>query len=287
MARILKHLRINEVSAVLRGAGEGCEIKISKSDDRRRGYYGYEHMFKASVDEDELPVDTAENNYDDGAGERRNEDRYQDRKGRQQEGDIIATSVMPPRLQQMVDAIRAHAPKLSDGEIVHFLLHTARGRAVAEHLSNITKRKDRPTMSRQEIVKRYGLATIAKGMLKDNDPYGFSEHEFTEFMVAQAKRKGVSFEKYFTAPENLDVRRAHQLTKGTLVEVQPISVDVGFTDNGSDWQKAYAQLQEMAEELRQSAPYLTVAQAFERVFTDQANAELAARAHRRPNAAHA
>ena len=37
-----------------------------------------------------------------------------------------------------------------------------------------------------------------------------------------------------------------------------------------------------AEELRRSAPYLSTAQAFARVFEDTKNAELAARAHRRP-----
>jgi hypothetical protein len=38
----------------------------------------------------------------------------------------------------------------------------------------------------------------------------------------------------------------------------------------------------MANELRRRSPELTVAGAFAAVFTDQANAELAAKAHKRP-----
>jgi hypothetical protein len=40
-------------------------------------------------------------------------------------------------------------------------------------------------------------------------------------------------------------------------------------------------LMRKAEELRRSAPYMSIAQAFERIFTDQANAELASRAMKR------
>jgi hypothetical protein len=68
------------------------------------------------------------------------------------------------------------------------------------------------------------------------------------------------------------------------VEVQPVSVEVGRTDVEDDKAAALAQLQAMAEKLRASAPYLTVEQSFARVFEDQKNVELAARAHRRPQA---
>jgi hypothetical protein len=241
---------------------------------------------------DPARTDTAESNEDAGSRERRNEDRYEDREEATQERDVVATEpVLAPRLQQMVDAVRSAAPNLSEQEVVHFLLHTARGRDVAEHLSNhITKSRKAPPMSRIEIVKRYGLATIAKGMLMDSDAYDITEHEFTAMMLAEATRKGLSFEKYFTAPENIDIRKAHQLTKATLmvpVEVQPVSVETRRTDTESDAKAAYDQLMEMAEELAASGEYRSVASAFSALFEDQKNAELAARAHRRPNAAYA
>jgi hypothetical protein len=125
-------------------------------------------------------------------------------------------------------------------------------------------------------------------MLKDNDAYDFSEHEFTEMIAAEATRNGLSFEKYFTAPENVDIRRAHQLTKATLirpVEVQPVVAEAGRTDTESDAKVAYDQLMEQAERLAAAGEYRSVASEFATVFSDQKNAELAARAHRRPNAA--
>jgi hypothetical protein len=316
MAHIKKltQLRINEISSVKRGAGEDCKVVICKRYDpdddpptsdlgrqlrktfanvfRKKSEYD-EEMSSPGFSRDPARTDTAESNYDAGAGERRSEDEYQDRKGKEQEADIIATRpILEPKLQSMVDAIRVHSPNSSEEEIVHFLLHTSRGRDVARHLSEITKQKEQP-MSRieklKDIAKRHGVENIAKGMLTEGDAHGISEAEFTTLMTDEATRKGMSFEKYFTAPENIDIRRAWSITKSTpvdkaLVEVQPMSVGVGSSDNNTDWQDAYAQLQEMAEKLRASAPYMSVSQAFARVFEDQKNAELAARAHKRPSA---
>jgi hypothetical protein len=118
----------------------------------------------------------------------------------------------------------------------------------------------------------------------DSDAQGISEFEFTTLMMEEATRKGLSFEKCFTAPENLDIRKAHQLTKATRVDVQPVTVEIGSTVTEDDSRAAYEALQAMAEKLRASAPYLSVSQAFARVFEDQKNAELAAKAHRRPSA---
>src|SRR6516165_818287 len=117
MPRLLKDLRVSEVSLVTRGAGEGCNVVISKSLDResrsnrlrktftnalRKARSEYdEEMSSPGFSRDPARTDTAESNEDAGAGERRNEDRFEDREHRDQvEGDVIATSVMPPRLQQ-------------------------------------------------------------------------------------------------------------------------------------------------------------------------------------------
>jgi hypothetical protein len=71
------------------------------------------------------------------------------------------------------------------------------------------------------------------------------------------------------------------------VEVQPVTVETGRTNVESDANEAYSQLMSMAEELAASGKYQSVASAFAALFSDQKNAELAARAHKRPNAAHA
>ena len=138
-------------------------------------------------------------------------------------------------------------------------------------------------MSLQALAKRDGVETIAKALLAKGHAMGISEREYTELMNAEATRKGQSFEAYFTDPANIDIRKAHQLTKSTLVakdslmravEVQPVSVETGRTDTKTDAKAAYAELMSMAEELAASGEYRSVASAFAALFSDQKNAEL-------------
>jgi hypothetical protein len=233
MPRILRNLKITEISSVDKGAGDGVRIVLMKRYDERSDRW--RRMFTKAL---------------------------------RQGGN------------------RPITPDYDAG---------------AEHLANITKSRREPPMSRVEklkaIAKRYGgVATIAKGMLTDNDAYGVTEFEFTEMMKAEAARRGVPFEKYFCDPANIDIRRAHQLTKNVPVAkdsllrpvmVEPVSVETGRTDTESDAEEAYAQLMQMAEELAASGKYQSVASAFAALFQDQRNAELAAKAHKRPNAANA
>src|SRR5262249_21158073 len=155
MPRILRNLKITEISSVDKGAGDGVRIVLMKRHDERSDRW--RRMFTKALRE----------------GGRR--------------------------------------PITPDYD------------AGADHLSNIIKsRKEEPPMSRIEklkaIAKQYGgVATIAKGMLTDNDAYGVSEFEFTEMMKAEAMRKGVTFERFFCDPANIDIRRAHQLTKNVSV----------------------------------------------------------------------
>jgi hypothetical protein len=69
----------------------------------------------------------------------------------------------------------------------------------------------------------------------------------------------------------------------TPLEIAPIKVG-GDDVDVNDPAKALAQLQRLADEQRRRSPDLTEAQAFSRVFSDPANAALAAKAHRRPAA---
>jgi hypothetical protein len=73
------------------------------------------------------------------------------------------------------------------------------------------------------------------------------------------------------------------LIRFTELDMKPTQVggdDVSVEDSA----KALAQLNTMAETMRAKSPDLTIAQCFARIFTDSANAELAAKAHRRPRA---
>jgi hypothetical protein len=81
------------------------------------------------------------------------------------------------------------------------------------------------------------------------------------------------------------LRKAVQVAKNfpRLLNLEPTKVGGSDATDVNDASKAYG-LTAVAEELRRRAPTLTVSQAFARVFEDQANAELAAKAHRRPAA---
>ena len=140
----------------------------------------------------------------------------------------------------------------------------------------------------QALAKRGGVQLVAKALLAKGDAMEISEQDFFELMKAEAAREGVSFTKYFEAPENIDIRRAWQMTKGTMVAKDSLmqQVQAGPTVSAEDSEEAYRQLMEMAERLAAQGKYRSVSQAFAAVFSDQRNAELAARAHRRPNAAH-
>jgi len=97
--------------------------------------------------------------------------------------------------------------------------------------------------------------------------------------------RGAGLRGPFTAPENIELRKAHAIVKSypNLLNIEPTQVggsDALDVDNATE---AYRKLMDMAAEQRQRAPWLSASQAFARVF--EANAELAAKAHRRPSPA--
>jgi hypothetical protein len=81
--RVLKNLKINEISLCSKGAGEGCEVVIAKAWPKRdftsalrKGRSEYdEEKSSPGFSRDEEPVDPAHSDEDAGARERRNEDR--------------------------------------------------------------------------------------------------------------------------------------------------------------------------------------------------------------------
>lgn len=153
------------------------------------------------------------------------------------------------------------------------------------------------TTELQSIVKSHGgIQTMAKLFVAAGKSIGnVTEHEFTKLMFDEAQktrqpneRPNQAFANFYSAPENVELRKAIQICKSVpssapLMAFEPTQVggaDVSVNDSA----KALAQLNDMAEAMRAKSPELTVAQAFARIFTDTANAELANRAHRRPRA---
>jgi len=293
MARILRNLRIDEVSACLKGAGEGTRVLIGKSDDtlrhrkRLRKMFGSIDYAKATVSfENATPPEPREgpDDVDDV------DDDYSD------------DAKVSPALERMVAAMIEADPQLSREHAIHCLLHTARGRSLAQHMTSTTKGHPMDRNAElQAIAKEFGVARLAKLLVAENNAHSITEHELTKLIDDEAQktrkageRPATAFARFYSAPENLELRKAVQISKGTsdspypyprLLDVQPTFVGgKDATDVNNDGSKAYEQLVAMAEELRQRSPTLTPAQAFERIFTEQANSALAARAHRRPAA---
>jgi hypothetical protein len=129
-------------------------------------------------------------------------------------------NVLPAKLEAMVAALMAANPTLRKEDAMHHLLHTAAGRRLAEHLNNISKRKDEPMQV--DITKLHNIASvteIAKNVI--DDKVALTEHQFTEIVTGHAKlnrqageSEAKAFERIFMDPSNGELRKAYALTKG-------------------------------------------------------------------------
>ena len=211
------------------------------------------------------------------------------------DNDDPATSAS--KIEQFISIVSEAYPGMSRQDCIAFLLTSASGRKLALHLATITK-KEEPIMDRTEqlrsIAKDFGIHRLAKCLIDDGEPHGISEFELTKLMNDEAQKSWQqgettegAFARYYSDPENLDLRKALQIAKSVpnFMSIEPTQVggDDAFDTSVADSSaKAMTKLQEMAEEQRKRSPTLTVAQCFARVFEDPANAQLAAKAHRRP-----
>jgi hypothetical protein len=282
--KVLTRLRIDEISSVDRGAGEGVRVVLMKRHDRPPRNR-FERMFRqvdfSKVKTNPLPQDP-------------------------DNGDVDTDTKLSPQLEAHINAMLLVMPSLNRQQAAWFLLNTPHGRAMAEHLSSTTKRKE-PPMNRadglRQIAKDFGVAKLAKMVVMENDAHGISEHELSALAFEEAKKHALpgerpnsTFARWYSEPAQLELRKAIQISKNTpvsksaaapLMAFQPVSVEVGATNTASDAEEAYNQLTAMANAMRAKSPTLTAAGAFAAVFTDQANAALAAKAHRRPQASDA
>jgi hypothetical protein len=290
--RKLTKLRIDEVSSCDAGAGEGTRVVLMKRLDPVARHQRLKRLFGSIDFGKALPVDNPDDGYDDFYDDRARE-RGNDDKSPPKDPDEEDQLALHPKLEQAVAALIAANPSLTRQQAAHHLLHTHDGRALARHLSDITK--GTTTMTRAEEMREMrdfakqhgGMNSIAKHIVAKGTTT-LTEHEFTSLLMESAKLNkmagesdGSAFSRIFSAPENVELRKAHAISKSTpapLMSIEPVQVAAAV--DADDSATAYAELEKRAGELRTAKPELSAAQAFAKAFTE--NPALASRAHRRP-----
>jgi hypothetical protein len=282
MPKLLTNLRIDEISSVDRGAGEGVKIMLMKRDDETSRRPNFRELFK-DLNNSALLKFTPAPDFDDEDDEIIDDDQ----------------SPLPEKLEQFAQILIAANPELTREQAVYFLIHNAHGRALAEHLASVTKTKE-PKMSRIEeltkLTKYIGedpgnMHAISKHIIEKGET-SLTEHDFTALLTEHCKRVKQPHESVAGAfsrifENDIEVRQAHAICKSPAPQMSLVPTQVGGADAldvNNDRSKAYEQLKAMAEEQCRKSPSTTFAAAFERVFSDASNSEIAQRAVARPDA---
>jgi hypothetical protein len=259
-----------------------------KATDAERRHYQREYLKSlfAGIDYSKLRIASPPEDPDEEAEDERDGET----------GDENEESELSTTMQQAIAALILANPRLTKQQAAYFLLHNPHGKTYLDK----TKRDTPPMTTRaEEMATMRGFAKQAGGMtsiskhIVEKGATSLTEHEFTELLMESAKlnklageSNGAAFSRIFTAPDSLDIRKAHQICKNTLAATPTLVVDnVAKAVDANDSAAAYAKLEVMAAALRASSPQLSEAQAFSKVFTDPANAALSNAAHRRPSAA--
>ena len=149
-------------------------------------------------------------------------------------------------------------------------------------------------LQKETTPMQTGIAVKVAKAICDVGRSRLTEHEISDliFKHAQVSRRdgetpAQAFSRVFLADtdEGFDFRKAVQIAKGQMV-VRPTQVGGDAAQAVDDPEDALAQLEELADEQRRRSPQLSKAAAFAKVYSDPANAALAAK-ERRQNRPHA
>jgi hypothetical protein len=300
MVKVLTKLRIDEVSAVDRGAGKNTKIVLLKRDDgfidKARNDQNFRSVatgalypragrsFLEVLDDlvSSQPAHTNDIDDDENDDDVGDDDADDVEKG----VDHYASTV--------ADLLVKAGSFPHRGAALHHLLRTNHGQALLTRLNKaVAKTEKDSTMDAIEIMKRHPLA-FCKVVAEDGDAHGVSEHELVAALTKHASELhlNMSADKAFAKLyENPDVWRACAVAKAAPFNAAPVAVS-GERARGGDVDpnnaeaamEAYNELLALAAEYRRANPALSEAQAFSAVFTSRENAALAALAHRRPSA---
>ena len=178
--RILRNLRIDEVSAVVKSANPGAKVMIRKSDGD--GPLLFDDIIKA------LPARDMSGLGDDPGDHGPTADPND------------TPTLLHPKLQAMVDAMTIANPSLSAEQHLYTLLHSAAGRRLAEHLSAITKtEKEEPPMDRLEQLKDFakqqgGMMAMARHVVAKGSTE-ITEKEFSACLMEHARQNKLNYKE--------------------------------------------------------------------------------------------
>ena len=301
MPRILKNIRIDEVSAVTKGAGEGTRIVLMKRDDSADGnvhdsdWYKEQAAIAERQNEEHLREDREKR---DSARTWRTfdevlaENTAKSARGDEAEGlkaephtvdDAIADSVDRRRHDGIVFDIGDTRMKFPNERALAVWL------AVQERIRKSNRKENTMTTPEQlqelrEVVKANGLGAVVKKIVDDESSYGITEPELVDLISNHERKLDESpaqcFLRHYEAnnEEGAVLRRAIKVAKEEAT-LTPIVVD-GNDDNPDDAREASQALSRLVEEERARAPGMSAEQLFEVVM--RKNQELTARAFRPP-----
>jgi hypothetical protein len=298
MPRILKNIRIDEVSAVTKGAGEGTRIVLMKRDTSADNFDEWHRQQARIADEqNELHLRKHARNW------RSFDEVLAENVAKSAKGDEAEGLIAEPK--PVDDAIADSVDRRRDGiafDVGNTRLKFPNERALAVWLAvqeRIRKsNKEDTTMTQtteeldaertaklDEVVKAYGIMPLAKQMIAEGSSYGIAEAEFTKLATAHAQRlypdmsPAAAFEKLYSdgSEDGVILREAHSIAKAATLT--PIVVD-GNVNDPDDASEATQALSRLVEEQRARAPWMSAEQLYEKIMRE--NQELTAKAFRRP-----
>src|SRR5262249_5012965 len=321
--KILTRLKINEVSLVDHAAGEGCRVVISKradddiddwykkevaEEDRQNGvhdsdWYREQVAIAERQNEEHLREDAEREERDESVRKAARE-RFERNWNKAFAADTATDADSTPadggnnhHASQVADLLVESGKHPDRQAALDHLLHTAHGAAMLRRLrkqqEDFTAMSTTPEQKLSDIVKRVGITALAKAIVDEDSAFSIDEHQLTALTIEAAKRDhpqltdAQAFAAVFTAQDEGGVilRKTFHVVKAAgaapYFDLKPQFVSGEDALDVDDPSKAIAQLKELG---RQKWPSESEAEQFTRAFTDPANAELAAKAHRRPAA---
>jgi hypothetical protein len=301
MPQLLTRLKITEVSAVDRAAGEGTKIVLLKRDDTPRSKPHLERYqrrlrklqesrsFNAIIkqlDDQEISPLT-------GAAYSRTRlpdlDDDDDRVDDDNDDDI--EKLADHHASTVADLLVEAGSFPHRASALSHLLHKPSGQALLARMHKAADQTAKETSMTshsefvQSVVKQYGVVALAKSMVQDQKSYGLDEPTFTRLATEHAQRiysndrPDVAFSKLYQSEES--VRRACQIAKAMpfVADLTPLVVggeaNRGGDVNPNDPSEAIAQLKQLGA---RKWPTASEAVQFENALVDPVNHKLARRA---------